>query len=305
MRILVTGGSGLMGHALREMGLSEYVFVDRTDADLRHPEATVRLFQRIAPTHVIHLAAVVGGLGGNMAHSGRFFRDNALINLNVLEAARLTGVKRLVSFLSTCVFPDSANYPLTPDQLHDGEPHPSNFGYAYAKRMLEVQSRAYRSQWGVDFVVGIPTNVYGPHDNWSLSQGHVVPSLIHKAYLAKLSMTPLVVWGSGEPLREFIFAGDVARLADWMVRNYSGLPPLLLTSGTETSVRDLAYMVMKAIDYDGDVIFDLSKPEGQFRKPSDASPLQSLLPTFEFTPLEDGLRKTASWFVESFPNVRH
>ena len=303
-RILVTGGGGLVGNALRSLGSPEHVFVTRENGDLTDFEATLTLFEEVSPTHVIHLAAVVGGIGGNIMSSGDFFRRNILINANVLEAARLVGVERLVSFMSTCVFPDSASYPLTVEQLHQGEPHPSNFGYAYAKRMLEVQSRAYRAQWDLDYVVGIPTNVYGPFDNWSLSEGHVVPALIHKAYLAKAHGEPLVIWGSGRPLREFVFSRDVARLADWMVENYSGADPLILTSGVETSIAELAECVVDAIGFEGEVIFDSAKPEGQFRKPSDSSRLRALWPNFEFTPLQVGLQETVEWFVSHYPEVR-
>lgn len=302
--ILVTGGDGLVGNALKSLGCSEHVFISRADADLTDFESTLALFQRLAPTHIIHLAAVVGGIGGNIMSSGDFFRSNILINANVLEAARLVGVERLVSFMSTCVFPDRASYPLTVEQLHEGEPHPSNFGYAYAKRMLEVQSRAYRAQWDLDYVVGIPTNVFGPFDNWSLSEGHVVPALIHKAYLAKANGQPLHIWGSGRPLREFIFSRDVARLADWMVRNYSGAEPLILTSGVETSIAELAQHVADAVGFDGPLVFDADKPEGQFRKPSDATRLRSLLPDFDFTPIEVGLRETVDWFTANYPKVR-
>lgn len=303
-KILVTGGDGLVGNALRILDDPEHIFVTRADADLTDFEATLSLFERVSPTHVIHLAALVGGIGGNIMSSGDFFRRNILINANVLESARLVGVERLVSFMSTCVFPDRASYPLTVEQLHEGEPHPSNFGYAYAKRMLEVQSRAYRAQWNLDYVVGIPTNVYGPFDNWSLTEGHVVPALIHKAYLAKNNGEPLLIWGSGRPKREFVFSQDIARLADWMVRSYSGTEPLILTSGLETSIAELAELVVDAIGFKGEVVFDTTKPEGQFRKPSDSSKLHSLLPNFEFTPVHTGLQETVEWFVSNYPNLR-
>jgi GDP-L-fucose synthase len=304
MKLLVTGSNGLVGNALRDLAGADTYFATREDGDLTDFEMTRALFARVEPTHVIHLAALVGGIGGNLMHSGKFFRDNILINTNVLDAAREVGVEKLVSFMSTCVFPNDATYPLTVDQLHLGPPHPSNFGYAYAKRMLEVQSRAYRAQWGMNYVVLIPTNIYGPHDNWNLMEGHVVPALIHKCYLAKQSGEPLVVWGSGTPLREFVYSRDIGALSLWAVSNYDSEVPLILTSGTEVSIRDLVGSVVEAMDFNGEVVFDADKPDGQFRKPSSAEPLHKLVPDFEFTSLRDGMDETVRWFVEHYPQVR-
>ena len=263
-----------MGCALRGLAEGNTYFATREDGDLTDYEATRALFRRVEPTHVIHLAALVGGIGGNLMHSGDFFRSNILINTNVLDAAREVGVEKLVSYMSTCVFPNDASYPLTVDQLHLGPPHPSNFGYAYAKRMLEVQSRAYRAQWGMNYVVLIPTNIYGPHDNWNLTEGHVVPALIHKCAVAKQSGDPLVVWGSGTPLREFVYSRDVAALSLWAAAEYDSETPLILTSGIEVSIRNLVESVVEAMGFQGEVVFDADKPDGQFRKPSSAEPLR-------------------------------
>jgi len=145
------------------------------------------------PEYVIHTAGKVGGLLGNMNNKGQFFYENIMINTNVLESARLTNVKKVVSFLSTCVFPDNVKYPLTEDQIHNGEPHNSNYPYAYAKRMLDVQSRAYREQYDCNYICVIPTNIYGPNDNFNLKNGHVLPSLIHKCYLAKQNNEDFVI----------------------------------------------------------------------------------------------------------------
>jgi len=305
MTILVTGSDGLVGSALREILAKEDAYMaTRSSADLTDFDQTMELFSQVKPDRVIHLAALVGGIGGNLMHSGDYFRTNTLINLNVLEAARAVGVKKLGSFMSTCIFPNDAKYPLTVDQLHLGSPHPSNFGYAYAKRMLEVQSRAYREQWGLDYVVAIPTNIYGPNDNWSLTEGHVVPSLIHKVFLAREKDEPLVVWGTGNPLREFIYSADVAQLALWLITEYSSATPIIFTSGTETSIRELVSMVTEAMSYDGVVTFDDSKPDGQFRKPSDPAAVKELAPDFSFTPLDEGIRQTVDWFLKHYPKIR-
>ncbi len=304
MTTLVTGSDGLVGSALRELISENVYFATRKDADLTNYQETEALFNRIKPEKVIHLAALVGGIGGNIMHSGEYFRDNLQININTLEAARKTNVSKLVSFMSTCVFPNEGPYPLTPNSLHLGQPHPSNFGYAYAKRMLEVQSRAYRAQWGLDYVVAIPTNIYGPRDNFNLIEGHVVPALIHKTYLAKKEKTDLLVWGSGKPLREFIYSKDVAKITLWMIDNYSDSEPLILTSGTETSIRELVDCVVREMGYSGELTFDETKPDGQFRKPSSKEALLERLPDFSFTMLTEGMKETVQWFNANYPNIR-
>lgn len=278
--------------------------MSREDADLTDFSSTETVFKNHKPTHVIHLAAEVGGIGGNISNSGEYFRNNILINTNVLEVARKVGVGKLVSFMSTCVFPDSANYPLTVDQIHDGPPHPSNFSYAYAKRMLEVQSRAYRKQWGLDYQILIPTNIYGPNDYWNLEEGHVVPSLIHKIYLAKINNAPLNVWGTGTPLREFVFSEDIAKLALWAIQSYESTEPLILSSGIEVSIKELVSTIAKLMNFTGEINYDRDKPDGQFRKPSDSESLKSYLPEFTYQNLDMGLSKTIEWFVANYPNLR-
>lgn len=303
-KILVTGGSGLVGSAIARLALPKMVFVSKKEADLRDPNQTKALFEKIEPTHVIHLAAHVGGVGGNSKHPGEYFRDNILINTNVLEAARISGVKKLVSFLSTCIFPDPTVFPLNEKDLHQGPPHPSNFGYAYAKRMLEVQTRAYRQEWGCNYVTVVGTNIYGPNDNFSLENGHVVSSLIHKCFLAKKNQTDMPVWGSGKPLREFVLSDDVAKLAVWTMENYDEPTPLILSSGIETSIKELVLLVAKEMNFTGKIIFDSQKSDGQFRKPSDTAKFLKLLPNFKFTPIEKGIAQTVKWFVDNYPNVR-
>ncbi len=303
-KILVTGAGGLIGHAITSLGLPEMAYLTRKDADLTDFTATKDVFNVIKPDKVIHLAAQVGGLGGNMIHSGEYFCNNIMININVLEAARLCGVKKLVSFMSTCVFPEACQYPLNEKDIHNGPPHPSNFGYAYAKRMLEVQSVAYRKEWGCDYIVAIPTNAYGPNDNFNLEDGHVIPSLIHKCYLAMKNNTDLVLWGSGKPLREMVYSKDIAELAIWALENYSEEYSIILSHGIETSIMDIVDVIVRKIGFEGRVIFDTTKPEGQFRKPSDTTKLRKYLPKFEFTSIEKGIEETVKWFVSNYPKIR-
>jgi GDP-L-fucose synthase len=305
MTILVTGSGGLIGNALQRVGSSEDAFfADRSHADLTRGDEVEDLFSRVRPSRVIHLAARVGGIGGNINAAGQFFYENSLINVNVLETARRSKVEKLVSLMSTCIFPHDATYPLTPEQLHLGEPHPSNFGYAYAKRMLDVQNRAYQAQWGLKYFSAIPTNVYGPCDNFSLNEGHVVGSLIHKAFKSKANGTPLYVWGSGRPLREFVYVDDVAHILLSLIKDYDGVSPVIITNAHETSIRTLVDVIVQSLGFTGEIEFDSTKPDGQFRKPSSRSVLNSMLPKYSFTKLQTGIRETVAWFEQNYPQVR-
>ena len=244
-KTIVTGANGLVGYAIRQLSLPNTTYLARDDLDLTDCASTQNRFAQLEPENVIHLAAQVGGIGGNLIHSGEYFRNNILINTNVLESARVAGSQRLISFMSTCVFPDKCTYPLNEKDLHNGPPHPSNFGYAYAKRMLEVQSSAYHKEWNCNYIVAIPTNIYGPNDNFSLTEGHVVPALIHRMFLAREGGTDLSVWGTGKPLREFVYSDDIARLALWAIENYTEGIPIIFTSGIEVSIRELTEIIAK------------------------------------------------------------
>jgi len=297
--ILITGGSGLVGSAIEAD-----VKLSSKDVDLRDWESTLDLFEHYKPKKVVHCAAKVGGVGGNIKAKGEFYYDNIMMNTNVLEACRLVKVEKVVSFLSTCIFPDKVEYPLTEDKIHFGAPHFSNYGYAYAKRMLDVQTEVYRDQYGVNFVSVIPTNIYGINDNFNIENGHVIPSLIHKCYLAKKNNTDFVVWGSGKALREFIYSKDIGRLTNWALENYNESKPIILTTSDEISIKYLVDLIVEYVGFEGKVIFDDDKPEGQFRKPSDNSKLLSYVPDFEFTSIKDGLKETVKWFIENYESIR-
>ena len=297
-KLLVTGGNGLVGSSI----ISD-VKIGK-EYDLRNIEETNKMFEYHKPTHVIHCAGKVGGLSANMNYKGEFFYDNIMINTNVIESARLNNVKKLVSFLSTCVFPDNIEYPITEKKIHLGEPHSSNYPYAYAKRMADIQIRAYREQYGLEYVSVIPTNIYGPNDNFSLESGHVIPMLLHKMYVAQRDNTDFVVWGSGTPLREFIYSKDIAKLSEWALDNYNESEPIIFSNSNEISIKDLVDLLVNEFNFKGKVIFDKTKPDGQFRKPSDNSKLKSYLPNFEFTPIEQGLKETINWFIENYDKTR-
>jgi GDP-L-fucose synthase len=297
-KVLVTGGKGLVGSAL-----TADIKIGR-EFDLTRTNEVETMFHTHNPTHVIHCAGKVGGLGGNMNHKGEYFYDNIMMNTNVIEQARKSGVQKLVAFLSTCVFPDNVEYPLTEDKIHLGPPHFSNNAYAYAKRMADVQIRAYREQYGLNYTSVIPTNIYGPNDNFSLVHGHVMPMLIHKMYNTMKSGEPFVVWGTGTPLREFIYSKDVAKLTEWVLENYDESEPIILSTSHEISIRDLVDILVQEFNFKGKVVFDDTKPDGQFRKPSDNSKIKQYLPNFEFTPIETGIRETVKWFIDNYENAR-
>lgn len=296
--ILVTGGTGLVGRCFNG---PEYYKISSSQFDLRNRDAVEEAFRQINPSGVIHCAAKVGGVMGNMRYKGEFFYDNIMINTNVIEQARKSGVKKLISFLSTCVFPDQVEYPLTPDKIHTGAPHTSNNAYAYAKRMADVQIQAYREQYGLNYFSVIPTNIYGPGDYYNLDNAHVVPTLIHKFFLAQRDNKPVKVWGTGNPLREFIFSEDVAKLTELLFNNYDGHDPVILSTSNEISIKDLVEIIADAFSFRGEIIFESDKPDGQFRKPSDNSKISELFPDFKFTPIEEGIKKSVDWFLEKYP----
>jgi len=298
-KVLITGGYGMVGSAMESQ-----IKLSRETCDLTNPEQTNKLFKLIKPDGVIHCAGKVGGIGGNSNYKGEYFYDNLMINTNVIEAARKSGVKNLVAFLSTCVFPDKVKYPLTVDQIQLGEPHESNYPYAYAKRMADVQIRAYREQYDINYTSIIPSNIYGPNDNFNLDHGHVMPMLIHKLYLAKKNKTDFTVWGSGKPLREFIYSKDIAKISEWALFNYEGTDPLIISGDEEISIKDLVGLLVDEFKFKGKVIFDKTKPDGQLRKPSDNSKIKELMPDFEYTPFEQGIKETVNWFIENYDEAR-
>lgn len=300
-KILVTGGNGLVG---RSFNGSQFIKISTKDGDLKERSVAKEIISSYKPEGIIHCAAKVGGILGNTNYPGDFYHDNIMMNTNVIEEARKNGIKKLIFFSSTCVFPDKVEYPLSPEKIHLGPPHNSNYAYAHAKRMGQVQIQAYREQYGVNYFTVIPCNIYGPGDNYNLENGHVIPSLIHKMYLAKRNNTDFVVWGSGSPLREFIFSEDVAELTMMLYEKYNGVDPVILSTSEEISIKEVVLMIAEIFEFKGNVIFDSSKPDGQLRKPSDNSVIKTMFPDYKFTPIEIGLRKSISWFIENYENIR-
>ncbi|XP_072458906.1 GDP-L-fucose synthase [Notamacropus eugenii] len=312
-RILVTGGSGLVGKAIQKVvadGASrpgeQWIFVSSKDADLMDTAQTRALFEKHRPTHVIHLAAMVGGLFRNIKYNLDFWRKNIQINDNVLHSAYEVGTQKVISCLSTCIFPDKTTYPIDETMIHNGPPHNSNFGYSYAKRMIDVQNRAYFQQYGRTFTAVIPTNVFGPHDNFNIEDGHVLPGLIHKVYLAKRSGSALTVWGTGKPRRQFIYSLDLARLFLWVLREYNEVDPIILSVGEEdeVSIREAAETIAEAMGFQGELTFDTTKSDGQFKKTASNRKLRTYLPDFQFTPFKQAVKETCAWFENNYEQAR-
>lgn len=308
-RVLVTGGSGLVGKALQNtVGNAEnWIFIRSTDGDLRSLQATQQIFERYKPSHVIHLAAIVGGLFHNMAAGADFFDGNMRMALNVYKCAHEAGVQKLVSCLSTCIFPDEicqSGIPIDETMVHAGPPHPSNEGYAYAKRMLDVLNKTYASQYGRQYTSVIPTNIYGPHDNFHLANAHVIPALIHKASLAEATRQKLIVAGTGTPLRQFIYSQDLAKLLVWTLEHYTSIEPLILSVPPEyeISIGDVARII--ANEFNVEIQYDASKSDGQHRKTASNTKLHTLLPNFEFTPIDMGIKFTVAWFKTAKNKIR-
>ncbi|KAF8782687.1 GDP-L-fucose synthase-like [Argiope bruennichi] len=310
--ILVTGGTGLVGKAIENVVKTNtltdenWVFLSSKDADLTDTQQTEILFEKYKPTHVIHLAAMVGGLFRNLKYNLDFLRNNIHINDNVLQCSYKHGVQKVVSCLSTCIFPDKTTYPINETMIHNGPPHESNFGYSYAKRLIDIQNRAYHAQHGCNFTSVIPTNVFGPFDNFNLEDGHVLPGLIHKTYEAKKNGTPLTIWGSGKPLRQFIYSNDLARLIVWVLREYNEIDPIILSvdEEQEVSIKDAALTVAEAFDFKGEVIFDTTKSDGQYKKTASNEKLRKYKPDFVFTPFKEAVKETVDWFVSNYEIAR-
>jgi len=300
-KILVTGGTGLVGS--RFVG-DDYIKVGSKDINLLNQNSIEEFLKDKNVDGIIHCAARVGGVKGNMTYPGEFTYENLKMNTGIIEEARKAGIRKMITFSSTCVFPDKVEYPLTPDKIHLGPPHSSNYGYAYAKRMAEIQMQSYREQYGVNYFSVIPCNIYGPADNYHLEDGHVLPSLIHKFHLANIEGSDVTIWGSGSPLREFIFSEDVASLTRILFDNYTGGTTVIISSGKEISIKEVVNIIANEFDFRGKIVWDLDKPEGQFRKPSDNSVIRSIAPDFKFTPIEEGIHKSVKWFKENYPNVR-
>lgn len=301
MSVLITGGGGLVGSEMPKQGFSP----SRAELDLMDYGKLRQYVGDNDITEVIHLAAKVGGVKANDDEMLSFFSDNLTINANIIRVCAEMRIFAATFVLSTCVFPANARYPVNEDNLHDGEPHPTNYGYAYAKRMLEVGARALRRKrvWAKCV---IPCNIFGKHDNYDMVNGHVIPSLIHKCYLAKRDGTPLRVWGSGDCEREFAYAPDIAR-AVWQIHmdERPEMPVSMIVSPASAyTIRYTVERIREAMGFEGAVIWETDKPEGILRKPTINHRFTKCYPTFQFTPFERGITETCKFVQQNYDSIR-
>jgi len=301
-KVLVTGGGGFLGRfvvgKLRARGCQEIVVPRSKDCDLRERDAIVRMLQETRPDILIHLAAVVGGIGANRANPGRFFYDNAIMGLQLMEYARQFNVPKFVALGTICAYPKFTPVPFTEADLWNGYPEETNAPYGLAKKMLLVQAQAYRAQFGFNAIYLLPTNLYGPGDNFDLETGHVIPAIIRKCLEAKEEGRPeIVLWGDGSPTREFLYVEDAAEAIVLAAERYDGPEPVNLGVGEETSIRDLVQMVASEVGFTGRLTWDTSKPNGQPRRCVDPSRAKELFGFEARYGLRDGISKTVSWFL--------
>lgn len=304
MKILVTGGSGLVGTGIKTISNEynyQFIFLASKDCDLTNYDETYKLFERENPDFVIHLAACVGGIFLNMKHKVDILEKNLLMNYNVVKCSHIFKVKKLVACLSTCIFPDKVLYPIDESMLHEGPPHNSNDAYAYAKRMLEIHCKAYRENYGNNFICVTPTNIYGPHDNFDLEDGHVIPSLIHKCYLAKKQNIDFVIKGSGNALRQFIYSKDLGELIVKILLLNENESNIILSVGEdeEISIKDVAMIIAKSFDYGNRLVFNTDYSDGQYKKTVSNKKILEKLADYKFTNIDYGIKTTVEWFINN------
>jgi len=300
-KIVVTGGAGFLGsrlvEKLGERGAGN-VFVPRSrDYDLVRYDDVVRLYRERQPDIVIHLAARVGGIGANRANPGKFFYDNLMMGVQLMEVARLTGVGKFVAIGTICAYPKFTPVPFKEENLWDGYPEETNAPYGLAKKMLLVQSQAYRQQYGFNSIYLLPVNLYGPADNADLETSHVIPAIIRKCVEAlRDKRDEIVLWGTGNPTREFLYVDDAAEGILLAAEKYDASDAVNLGSGQEISIRDLANLISRLTGFHGRIIWDTTKPDGQPRRGLDTSMAKRLFGFSASMPLESGLRKTIEGF---------
>jgi GDP-L-fucose synthase len=298
--VVVTGGTGFLGTFVSkelEAAGARVLPVGHHDYDLRRRDEIDRLLKELRPTAIVHLAAVVGGIGANQASPGRFFYENAIMGIELLEASRLAGVGKVVVAGTVCAYPKFAPIPFREEDIWNGYPEETNAPYGLAKKMLLVQAQAYRDEYGTNTICLFPVNLYGPGDSFDVETGHVIPGMIRKFVEASEASQPSVVlWGDGSPTREFLYVGDAARAFRLALESYDDPEPVNLGSGEELSIRDLAEKVREAVGFTGAIEWDTSRPNGQPRRKLDTSRAQERFGFRSETTFEHGLRETIDWY---------
>jgi GDP-L-fucose synthase len=304
-RVVVTGGAGFLGsfvvERLRSRGA--HVFVPRKqEYDLVQPGAAEALLADTRPACLIHLAARVGGIGANREHPASFFYDNLMMGAQLMHAAWQAGVDKFVALGTVCAYPKFTPVPFVEDDLWNGYPEETNAPYGLAKKMLLVQAQAYRQEYGYNAIFLLPVNLYGPRDNFDPASSHVIPALIRKCLEARArGEREIVVWGDGSPTREFLYVEDAAEGILLAAERYDQTDPVNLGSAFEISIRDLAETIARLTGFEGRLVWDTSKPNGQPRRKLDVSRAESAFGFKSRTTFEDGLRRTIAWYYEQQP----
>lgn len=297
--ILITGGSGSVGR-----NIPYGTKISSKDCDLKDPAAVDRLFASHQFEKVINTSAAVGGLGRHLDPSSRYdlIYDNLMMAANIINSSRKYKVKKVLSFLSSCVFSDSCISPYTEKMIYDGVPSPVHEPYAHAKRLLSVLGQICWDE-GLNFVSLLPVNLYGPHDQFNPSKSHFVAALILRAYEAAKWGKDYIVWGDGKAVRDLVYLPDMADITTWLLENYNDREPVIICEGKPVEIGYVAHLIAKEFNIEDKLIFDVSKPVGQEKRILSGDKLKSIYP-YKFTPVEEGIKKTVKWFNENYPNIR-
>jgi GDP-L-fucose synthase len=306
-KVLLTGATGFLGrHSYDALGKAygpeNIVGVSSKDYNLMEYAQAERVLKEVRPDVVVHLAAYSGGIGANRAYPADFYFQNTIMTANMFEASARIGVKKLIYTMGGCSYPAKAVSPISEDQLWNGYPQDESAGYSTAKMMGTVASRSYRTQYGLNSIVLIPGNLYGEFDNFSTLDSHVVPAMIRRYYEAQeAGHSEVVMWGSGKPQRDFVYAADVAKLIPWFIDNYDSSDPVNISAGKTTEIRELAETIARHVGFTGEIKWDSEKPDGQMIKIFSTERLKSLGQSCD-TPLDDGLNRTIAWFAKNYAN---
>ena len=309
MRIAVTGGAGFFGsyvvRKLKDSGCKDIFVVRSLDYNLVDNNAVKALYRDVKPAVVIHLAGLVGGIGANQANPGAFFYDNLMMGVQMMEQGRRAGIEKFVALGTICAYPKFAPVPFKEESLWNGYPEETNAPYGLAKKMLLVQAQAYRQQYGFNAVYLLPVNLYGPGDNFDPASSHVIPALIKKFVDAiKENESEVIIWGTGSPTREFLYVEDAAEGVVLAAEKYSKSDPINLGSGFEISIKDLAFMIARLLEFKGEITFDPAKPDGQPRRRLDTSRAEIEFGFKATTGFEEGLRNTIEWYLSNKDKIK-